>query len=616
MDKTSNQSEIPQLVVEAYNLLLQHRIVEITDPIHRKLDEGAPGWVFECAVKVTCPNLQSLPCEVFLRVLVPGVFPNEPIEVVPKSEEVSGFPHQEWESRKLCLPDEHLAPQDASRLVCYVKWAIEWLEDAAMGMLLKPGDRYELPDFRHKLLNSPLLTNCPLVFEESSNSYERWESHIGTSGRVECYWGFGVQAIFAVRFCDNGGLLIRESEFSPTILKKEGIINGKWVLVPNICYERHRPPETFEEMENLCSKNGVNFYQILKVAWRLSNSCKFGVLLIGFPIPKIVGQAPIEIHWQPLLFPNYADPTNQLIKRRSQGQSSKSDRIWQKLINDGCFSRSEHLPWGKVENVASERLYARGSHPSKVQSTPIAFFGCGALGSAVAELLARGGVKRVNLFDPDSITFGNLCRHTLDGSSVGSNKAEALAEKLSRTNPLSTIIGHAVRIPLDSRQDETMRQALADAHLLVDCTTSEAAFDWLNEYAVENCKRLISLFFNLRAELLTICISGDSTSCGDIFADLMCSIQEEPTPLHPDVYFHKPLQEEEVVEGAGCWHPCFPALNTHVHILAAHAVDIFSHTIDSNQKIGLAAIVKRRSAPENSIQAGPLVEVVWTKEYP
>ena len=445
---------------------------------------------------------------------------------------------------KLCLPEEHLAPRDAQRLVCYVKWAIEWLEEAANGTLLKPDDPYELPAFSYKF--HPIKS--PLIFEESSDSYEKWESHIGQSGRVECLWGAEIPAIFAVRFCDEGGSLIRESKFSTAVLNKDAKIDGKWIIVPDLRYERHRPPQTYQEMAELCSKNNLNFHVILEEAWNLENSLKFGILLIGFPIPKIVGEPPTEIHWQPLLFKNVNQYLKEFsipgAKQRPKGQSQTPRKIWGRLINNGNFSASKQLPWGTVENVAHGRLYARGAHPPKVQSTSIAFFGCGALGSSVAELLARGGVNQLSLFDPDLTSFGNLCRHTLDGSSVSVNKAKALAARLSRANLLSTVKGYPVRIPLNSRSDEAIHRMLAEADVFVDCTTSEAAFDWLNQYAIENDKRLISLFFNFHAELLTICISSDSTSCRDIFEDLKYSIREKLTPLAPEVYFREPPKEE------------------------------------------------------------------------
>ena len=611
-----DQREIPYIVIEAYRSLRQRRIVEITKPIDWSQGEGAPGWVFECVAKVPCPNQEKIPGEVPLQVLIPEAFPSQPVEIFSLSEQVSGFPHQEAGSRKLCLPEEHLAPRDAQRLFCYVKWAIEWLEDAANGTLLKPDDPYELPAFSYGF--SPI--KHPLIFEESSDSYKKWECHIGQSGHVECFCGVEIPAIFAVTFCHKDSSLIRESEFSPQILNKNSRIDGKWIIIPDIQYERHRPPQNYQEMIELCSKHDLDFYAILKEAWNHKHSHQFGMLLIGFPIPQIVGEAPTEIHWQPLIFKDFKQHLKEFkdprARRRSKGQSHKRRKIWERLINNGDFSASQRLPWGTVENVAHERLYARGAYSPKVQSVSIAFFGCGALGSSVAELLARGGVNQLNLFDPDSINFGNLCRHTLDGSSVSMNKAEALAARLSRANPLSTIKGCPVRIPLNSRSDEAIHQMLAEADVFIDCTTSETAFDWLDQYARENSKRLISLFFNFHAELLTICISGGSTSGGDIFSDLNHAIQEEYTLLDPKVYFRDRVTEEQIIEGAGCWHPTFPARNDYVQILAAYAVDILSHSIDSKQRIGLAAIIKRQSMTQNCVEPGPLVEVVWAKEYP
>ena len=615
MDKTSNQSEISDVTVEAYKLLVQRGIVEITETIRENLAEDATGWEFECIAEVPYPNQENLPREVPLRVLIPEEFPHKPVDIYTMCGEIGGFPHQDAESGKLCLKREDSAPQDASRLVYYVKWAIEWLEDAANGILLKPGAPYELPDFSRKLLDSPLIKELPLVFEESSNSYETWRSRIGEFGDVECSWGSKIQALFAVNFRDHGGLLIRESEFFRSVLEKDKVIKGKWVIVPDIRYKRHRPPQTYEEMEKLCSRNSLNFYKLLRETWNLNNSHKFGILLIGFPISEKVGAPFTEIHWQPLLFQNLKGFRTQKPTPRLKGSARKPRQIWQRLKESGCFSLSQQLPWGWVENIASERLYVRGAHPLKVQSSTIAFFGCGALGSSVAELLARGGVEQLNLFDYDFIKFGNLCRHTLDGASVGFNKAVALAERLSRANPLAAIKGYPIGIPLNSRSDEVIHQVLADADVFVDCTTSETAFDWLNEYAVKNGKRLISLFFSLRAELLTICISGEFTSCREIFNDLEDCVKKKKTKIDPNVYFHDPSEEEEIMEGAGCWHPTFPAQNAHIQILSASAMDIISHSINSKPKSGLAVIVERRSMVQKQIEQGPLVKVAWTKEY-
>ena len=295
------------------------------------------------------------------------------------------------------MPEEHLAPRDAQRLVCYIKWVIEWLEDAANGTLLKPDDPYELPAFGYRFS----VIKSPLIFEESSDSYKKWEPHVGKSGRVECFWGVGIPAIFAAKFCHNDSLLIREANFAPNILEKNNKIDGKWILIPDICYERHRPPQTYKEMEELCSKNNLDFYTILREAWNHKHSHQFGILLIGFPISKIVGEPPTEIHWQPLLFKNLKQHLKEFhvpgAKQRSKGQSHKPRKIWERLMSNGYFSASKQLPWGTVENVAHGRLYARGAHPPKVRSTSIAFFGCGALGEFCCRITCTGWCKPTEL---------------------------------------------------------------------------------------------------------------------------------------------------------------------------------------------------------------------------
>jgi hypothetical protein len=61
--------------------------------------------------------------------------------------------------------------------------------------------------------------------------------------------------------------------------------------------------------------------------------------------------------------------------------------------------------------------------------------GCGSLGAGVAELLARGGVGRLTLIDPDTLSWDNVARHVLGGADVGSRKAVKLAKRLRALLP-------------------------------------------------------------------------------------------------------------------------------------------------------------------------------------
>jgi len=61
--------------------------------------------------------------------------------------------------------------------------------------------------------------------------------------------------------------------------------------------------------------------------------------------------------------------------------------------------------------------------------------GVGSVGSNVAELLVRSGVRRLVLVDGDVLLPGNLERHTLDWRDVGARKAEAVRQRLIHIAP-------------------------------------------------------------------------------------------------------------------------------------------------------------------------------------
>lgn len=65
----------------------------------------------------------------------------------------------------------------------------------------------------------------------------------------------------------------------------------------------------------------------------------------------------------------------------------------------------------------------------------VTLLGAGALGSQVADLLARAGVGTVVPIDSDIVTHGNRVRHELDLTDVGRNKAHAIAQRLQAVNP-------------------------------------------------------------------------------------------------------------------------------------------------------------------------------------
>ncbi len=88
----------------------------------------------------------------------------------------------------------------------------------------------------------------------------------------------------------------------------------------------------------------------------------------------------------------------------------------------------------KVARVDGAWVHGRdhASSYALVKNRKVAVIGCGAIGAAVARLLAQAGVGEQIFVDADSLTTANVSRHPLGMSHVGFNKASALQEHLRR----------------------------------------------------------------------------------------------------------------------------------------------------------------------------------------
>jgi sulfur carrier protein ThiS adenylyltransferase len=80
----------------------------------------------------------------------------------------------------------------------------------------------------------------------------------------------------------------------------------------------------------------------------------------------------------------------------------------------------------------------------------VAIIGCGGLGSNVAAMLLRSGVRTLTLIDFDVVEASNLDRQLYFRDQVGSLKTEALAETLRRIDPDAHLTLLAQRVSGDN----------------------------------------------------------------------------------------------------------------------------------------------------------------------
>lgn len=609
---------VPDAISKAYESLLKARKLRITIPLQPCTNES--GFCFEYEQGIDEPNKEQILSPVLLRVVISQTFPYGSPSFFALSNDVSGFPHQDAETGKLCLADDSRVIMDESRLIRDVDCALAWLNDAGAGRLLPDGDPYELPDFSRRKMEKELDTKPHLYTAESEDTYEQWLDRVGQWGRVSFGRFNYFEGDFPRVFCDRNRNIICDAQFAKEAVDPKGRqLEGCWFLLSSLCFHRHRPAQTYGELRKICARDGIDFGEILGAAWKCVNKpidpC---IILAGMPIPKVVGKETVLIHWQPL----YIDGVDKQFRKQKHKHEKrkKPSSIFNERLNAGEFDDNKPVLWGRTENISQGTLYARGALPSEIGELKISVCGCGAIGSLVAEILARGGVRHLTLFDNDVFEIGNQCRHTLDGRHIGKSKAHTLAGRLQSCNHGSQIRSFSIQLPftpqdLAKPQDHTV--SLLESDVVIDCGLSEPGFQWLSELLRRKRIPLVSLFFNIHAAMLTVAISGNCMPCRETLHLLQESVDAKETPFSMADYDPDLTPEGKVLPELGCWHATFPAINYHVWMLVTAGVEVvFKKLVGGQTHGGYAAVIRRNEyVADQQHGTQPLVEIVWEKTY-
>lgn len=100
----------------------------------------------------------------------------------------------------------------------------------------------------------------------------------------------------------------------------------------------------------------------------------------------------------------------------------------------------------------------------KLKLSNVLIVGCGGIGCALAELLARAGVGKISLIDADSIEVSNLQRQMAFGpADIGFYKTDILAKRLTQINPHIQV--HSIVAKLDKTNADCL---IASQDLVLD----------------------------------------------------------------------------------------------------------------------------------------------------
>ena len=260
--------------------------------------------------------------------------------------------------------------------------------------------------------------------------------------------------IFAEQFVDFHGEQIRVCRRRFGSVEAPQV--GYWWLWPSaVVLPPWHAPGTWAELRKIGNMIGVDVDQFLSWCVQRLRRKESAMIMIGYPIPKQWGGPVEEVHWQTLQMPT-------LPKKGFRPNALSKSEVMRRQI----FGGKRELSYLKTLNWHPNRLQARGAFSPNLRSKSVVLIGAGALGSAVAESLARGGVSEMLIVDYDDLEAGNLVRHTLNGADIGCNKATATATRLQSAAPMSRISAYGGSLP----SSDSLRDLLEPFDIVLECT--------------------------------------------------------------------------------------------------------------------------------------------------
>lgn len=540
-------------------------------------------WVFPCQLTIPPPGRGNVPLQSCWWVRVDPSYPAGAIELLPAKDGglATTFPHQShnapgpenvpWRNGTLCLHvgidalrrgGFALEPRTAAeRLRWHVQRALVWLAAADEGGLVAKGEPFELPDFRFG-------GGGRLACAEDRESLATWRSLGLRAGYVETK-RLG-KVLVAERFlADELRTVVHAPRWGEVLTEaKEGPV-GLWVRVDEVpVVPPWQAPTSWSELVERCEALGLDLERaVLDLAERLLDSKgprrerDVHPLLIGFPIPERFGGEAVRMHWIGFPLPPLKERTDSIDGFRNT-KPRRVEHNRRELRNSGG------LPWFTSESWSDRDLTGRGRLPEAVTDRHVLLLGAGTLGSVVAEMLVRGGVRRLTVLDPDAVEAGNLVRHTLDYRDVGKNKAKALADRLARVAPAVDAVGLSSALEnVPARFSDRVRSA----DLVLDVTASDGVLAQLEELEWPGERIFLSLSMGLGCRRLYLFAVHGSSFPRATFAEAVA-------PWEADDW--KGVDETTLPRaGAGCWQPLMPGSFYEVAMLAGAAVEVVSEML-------------------------------------
>lgn len=223
-----------------------------------------------------------------------------------------------------------------------------------------------------------------------------------------------------------------------------------------------------------------------------------------------------------------------LIYRRGSREGAITLEVWP-TKNGGIAVRRLH----SGADTATARTIRAGLLAPELVGRRVAIVGVGALGSFIADMLVRSGIRQLTLVDGDVVMPGNPARHLVGPEAVGQWKVEAVKQHLGSRSEIEAADIAVINRALTS--SDAALELLSGHELVVNATADFATTALLHVTAQTLATRIVSA-----------AIKNDGTTYRiDLLPPLDGADSLPRSPVHAEQ--HRP----ELFE-AGCGSPISP----------------------------------------------------------
>lgn len=532
------------------------------------------SWILRFNIELQELNDGNIPYATNWYMLIDPLYPRGSISIYPdkiygikqtyqhmnQNIEVDNLPWRlgkictDWDNNQLELLSDTEEMMDAKyRISWHVERLKNWILAAFNDSLAEKGAYFELP---HAYLNK----KPQIIFAEEQEEFGNWINSRNRSGFISLKNVNAHPDIFFVcDFFDKKNQIIKKYNWGRIVTEEieTKLHSGVWVLLPfQPIIHPWTYPKTIGDLEEVCKKNHFNIWnEVYELMHKIRKEGQQIYLLIGFQIPKLVGDESLIIHWISI-------GIRALTKKvkKVKGFRKEIDYYFQ-LDRLNSLHSNQNLNYIYTDNWSKEAILSRGSIDKKTYNDGIFLIGAGALGSSISEMLSRLGISKIVICDDDILEMGNLSRHTLGVNHLFSSKAKALSDKINQNSVHAWSFAINKKFPNLNEQE---MELLEQQEIIIDTTGSDAVIDYLHSFDWTIPKRFISISVGFGAKRVFIFLSNKT-----------------PFPRKEFYNFIKPWIELEKKEnkdiilprdGIGCYHPLFPARSDDITLMSSLAI--------------------------------------------